>query len=273
MNERMRAFLRLQKLFERIDYHLVLDSVWDTHVVVETLLEVLAVNARSDIKSEVMKELERQHAALTALREVPEVDHDQLDQLLEGHKAFIDRLHGQSPALVQQMANHEFLNVVRQRFAVSSSPCSFDLPAYHQWLQRPAGQRRDVMTAWLRAFGTVQDAIDSVLEVIRRSTPFQEATAPKGFFQMTLDAHRPPQLLRVAIPCDTNNYPEISAGKHRFTVRFIHQDHPDQRAAQFENDHFLLRQTPELPLARCWNSAVPTRPLSRTTSNSAWPAA
>lgn len=236
MNERMRSFLRLQKLFERIDYHMLLDSVWDTHVVVETLLEVLAVNARSDIKSEVMKELERQHAALTALREVPEVDLEQLDPLLDGHKRYIDRLHGQSPARVQQVANHEFLNVVRQRFAVSSSPCSFDLPAYHQWLQRPPTQRRDAIAAWMQAFSTVQEAIDSVLEVIRKSTPFEKNLAAKGFFQMTLDASRPPQLLRVAIPCETNNYPEISAGKHRFTVRFIHQDHPDQRAAQFEDD-------------------------------------
>lgn len=236
MNERMRAFLRLQKLFERIDYHLTLDSVWDTHVVVSTLLEVLAVNARTDIKSEVMKELERQNASLTTLRQNPDIDQQQLDSLLEGHKSFIDRLHGQSPQLTQQLANNEFLNVVRQRFAVSSSPCSFDLPAYHQWLQRPAGHRREIVSNWLRAFTTVQAGIDSVLDTIRKSTHFQKASAPKGFFQMSLDPARPPQLLRVAIPCETNNYPEISAGKHRFTVRFIHQSHPDQRAAQNEDD-------------------------------------
>ena len=46
------------------------------------------------------------------------------------------------------------------------------------------------------------------------------------------------QLVRVMLPRDSDLFPEISGGKHRFTVRFLHQPdftaRPQQTAADVE---------------------------------------
>ena len=50
-----------------------------------------------------------------------------------------------------------------------------------------------------------------------------------------------PNLVRVLLPADEGIYPEISAGKHRFTVRFVKWQGTEKRPAQVEQDvRFLL---------------------------------
>ena len=53
---------------------------------------------------------------------------------------------------------------------------------------------------------------------------FSPATAVSGFYHHNLDGNQPNQLIRIQIPSEANYFPEISAGKHRFTVRFMHFD-------------------------------------------------
>ncbi|MFW6021354.1 MAG: cell division protein ZapD, partial [Guyparkeria sp.] len=45
--------------------------------------------------------------------------------------------------------------------------------------------------------------------------------AEEGFLQQSIESATPYQLLRVMIDDEIDAYPEISAGKHRFTVRFM----------------------------------------------------
>ena len=63
-----------------------------------------------------------------------------------------------------------------------------------------------------------------------------EELAEGGFYQRSLDAGSPCQLIRVAIQPDAGYYPEISAGRHRFTVRFMRLDSPEERPVQTDQD-------------------------------------
>ena len=67
----------------------------------------------------------------------------------------------------------------------------------------------------------VRDALTLLLSLTRSSSrPLQE-TATQGFFQQTLDAQRPTQLIRVGIADTLHMFAEISGGKHRFSIRFM----------------------------------------------------
>jgi cell division protein ZapD len=236
LTERIRALLRLQLLFERIDFHVARESIWNTHAAVTALLEVVAFTTRSDVKSEVMKELDRQSGALRQLHGMPHVDGAQLTALLAQHKELVNQLHAQKGQLGQHLANHEFLKSVRQRSNLSSSPVSFDLPSYHQWLRMPAKERYETMSAWLEPFATARTAVNSALDVIRGSGEFQDVTATNGYFEQTLNTDKPIQLLRMTLSPDLGMYPETSAGKHRFTIRFIKQPSPDHKGTQEKED-------------------------------------
>ena len=60
LNERMRTFLRLEFLYQQMLYNCDLDNDWATRAATSSLLEIMAILARGDIRSDVHKELDHQ---------------------------------------------------------------------------------------------------------------------------------------------------------------------------------------------------------------------
>ena len=60
----MRNFLRLDFVYQQAVHHHTRPDPWSTRAAVPALLEILAITQRGDIRSEVLKELERQTTAL-----------------------------------------------------------------------------------------------------------------------------------------------------------------------------------------------------------------
>ena len=225
LNERIRTFLRLEILFAHVDLPLQGDSQLHNRDTIEGLLNILAVFERSDLKAEVIKELERLVTTLSALENTPGVDRQALDDLLAELDQILDMLHLKKSAIGQTLRDNEFLYSIRQRSSIPGGACDFDLPAYHFWLQHtPPEERKQQLTIWLDQFSSARAAIDMSLKLIRGSTSFTKHTANTGFYQHSLDSNQPNQLIRVRIPKDASFFPEISGGKHRFTVRFMKFD-------------------------------------------------
>ena len=240
LNERVRTFLRLECLFTGAYAHVDGPSPWESRMVLGHLLDILAICGRTDLKTEVMKELERQTALLEALRHNPEVDRGRLVALLEQLETLVDGLHAMTGQPGQSLRGQELLNAVRQRSSIPGGTCHFDLPGLHHWLHRPAEERSAQLRRWLEQLEPVRQAIALLLRLIRQSARPVRQQASGGFFQQALDPNAPTQLLRVTLPAASPCYAEISAGRHRFTVRFLRPG-PEGRAVQAEEDvDFLL---------------------------------
>ena len=82
LNERMRTFLRLDFLYQQAMYHEERADSWSTRAAMGSLLEILAITARGDIRSEVLKELERQMAIMHEYGARPGVDGGRLKAVL-----------------------------------------------------------------------------------------------------------------------------------------------------------------------------------------------
>ena len=74
LNERIRTFLRLEYLFSQIKFFLRSETGYETRVTVSSLLDVLNIFTRSDLKAEVIKELDRHNLVLSRLQQSPGVD-------------------------------------------------------------------------------------------------------------------------------------------------------------------------------------------------------
>ena len=241
LNERMRIFLRLEHLMQRINIYLQGQDRLATHGAITTLIELFSLSTRGDLKSELMKELERQIANLNRLEHDPEVDQSRLSTVIEKQRHLITKLHSMSGQLGQELKENDFLNAIRQRMSVPGGTCDFDLPAYHYWLNRPVDERHAQIRQWNQPFVQVEEAISQILELIRDSAIPEMRIASKGFYQQALDSNRPYQLIRILLPEDVAHFPEISAGKHRFSVRFLELGNLDERSHQIDYDvEFLL---------------------------------
>ena len=74
LNERMRTFLRLDFLYSQALYHNEMQSQWGSRAAMGSLLDILAIAARGDVRADVQKELERHLAQLNVFQSKPGVD-------------------------------------------------------------------------------------------------------------------------------------------------------------------------------------------------------
>lgn len=240
LNERIRTFLRLEFLFSRVDNALKKNSELNNRDAIDGLLNILSVFERSDLKAEIIKEIERLIGNLSALENSPGVDNSALEELLSDLDQTLDALHLTKSSIGQNLRENDFLYSIRQRSSIAGGTCDFDLPAYHYWLQHSTDESRQAQILdWSDQFSAVRAAITITLQLIRGSTGFAECNASSGFYQHSLDSNLPTQLIRVKLPQNADYYPEISGGKHRFTVRLMQFD-INQRPQQIKDDAIFL---------------------------------
>lgn len=235
LNERVRTFLRLELLFDQVAYHLRGQSAFESRVTINHLIDILSFFNRTELKSEVTKELERHATILSRLEKSPDVDQEQLGHILNKIDPLIDKLHATTGLLGQNLKKNDFLNGLRQRNSIAGGSCSFDLPVYHYWLSRPAEQRIHDLSKWLAEFDTIGTAIHLILNLIRDSARPGKEIALEGVFHKSLDPNLPCQMIRVGMNAEDAFFPEISAGKHRFSVRFLRAG-ISERATQIQNE-------------------------------------
>lgn len=86
-NERIRTLLRLEDLHERFNFFLHQNHALQHHVALTLVFEMLEVASRSDLKSDLLQELERQKQILAGYREHPNIQKEVLDRCIERNRS------------------------------------------------------------------------------------------------------------------------------------------------------------------------------------------
>jgi cell division protein ZapD len=241
LNERMRTFLRLDFLYSQALYHNETGSQWGTRAAVTSLIDILAIIGRSDVRSEALKELERQLVLLGEFQSKPGVDPNRLTTLI----ANLNRLRGDllnaGVANLQPLKDSDFLNAVKHRSSIPGGTCEFDLPDYLFWLSQSEESRIRAFNHWLAMLRPLCDAVSELIWLTRQNGRTRQETAQGGNFTITFERENPLQLLRIALPASMGLYPEVSGSHHRCNVRFLAWKAVTERASQADADvKFLL---------------------------------
>jgi cell division protein ZapD len=222
-NERVRTYLRLEHLFQRFDELLSRDQAVDNHFALITLFELIDAGSRSDLKSDLLKDMDRHKQHFTALRGNPSVSEQALEQFLER----LDQCHGKLNQTMgkigQSVSDSELLSGLRNRITIPGGTCSFDLPNYHAWQHRAPDERRADIMRWSEPFGPMREAVVLLLTMMRDTGAAQKMIATQGQFQQSL-AQGKFQLMRVAVDPSSNVVPEISGNRLMVWVRMMRPD-------------------------------------------------
>ena len=70
-NESIRTMLRLEHLFDRLGQLIERDAPVDHHYALATIFEIMDVGSRADLKSDLLKELEKHRQQLARLPRQP----------------------------------------------------------------------------------------------------------------------------------------------------------------------------------------------------------
>jgi cell division protein ZapD len=223
-NESIRTMLRLEHLFERLGQLIPRETAVDHHYALATLFEIMDVSSRADLKSDLLKELERQRNLLNSYRGNPSISETILDEVVDRiEKAFRDlnQLQGKAGS---SLSSSEWLMSVRSRIGIPGGTCEFDLPAYYAWQQRESSRRQSDLTQWVQTLLPLEQALDVLLGLLRQSGMPHKVVAPGGQFQQSLPTGRTYQLMRVKLTEPTELIPEISGHRLMISVRLMRQD-------------------------------------------------
>jgi len=225
LTERVRTFLRLEFLFQQARHGISEGPPWGTRQAINSLLDLLTVLARGDVKSEVIKELD---GYLTLMRRIEDtgdndVNEERLSKVIHELEGHLEILQGLEHQPGHALRDHDFLNAIRQRSSIPGGACDFDLPSLHNWMLSSEDDQRSDLNQWYGELFQLDQAVQLALEILRNSANEEELVAEGGSYHQQLDSQRPIELLRITPVSHPGLFPEISGGRHRISIRFLEQ--------------------------------------------------
>ncbi len=239
-NESIRTMLRLEHLFDRLGALMARDPALDHHFALVTLFEILDVASRADLKSDLLKELEKHKVQFNAYRGSPGIDASRLDEVIARIDGAFQRLNALNGKTGATLASNEWLMSIRSRISIPGGTCEFDLPAYYHWQQLlPVRRRKDLMN-WAQSLMPMAEALQVLLGLLRDSGAPHKVAAIAGQFQQSLPAGRVYQLLRMRIDPSLGLIPEISGHRLMVSIRLMRQDEESRLKLTQEDTSFEL---------------------------------
>jgi cell division protein ZapD len=236
LTERMRTFLRIEFLHAQVKYHARELRGFGARAAIASLLEMMTILGRGDVRADVLKELERHAALLASYERQPDIDHERLGALAAEITRLKSAIARGGPHFMNPLKDCEFLNTIKHRSTIPGGTCVFDLPDYAYWLRLPYDDRVAQFERWTDVLDPICAAVAELLWLTREATEPVERVAVEGLYQHQMDRHAQASLVRVLLPRGGAYYPEISAGRHRVTVRFVKWQGVDMRPAQVNLD-------------------------------------
>lgn len=220
LNEKMRTWLRIEFLTSQLESSSTITDPLGALTFFRNAAELLDVFERGELRTDIVKELEKQQQKLRAWADVPGVDMELIDTLRDKLKACSGTLMA-APRMGQLMREDRLIGLVRQRLSIPGGCCSFDLPTLHIWLHVGQEQRDAQVAVWMESLRPIREALTQILDLIRQSGEFRSQTSVNGFFQ---DNGEGAELLRLQLSLEDSLYPQVSGHKSRYAIRFLPLD-------------------------------------------------
>jgi cell division protein ZapD len=237
--ERVRTYLRLEHIVHALQPNTPVSQQNFTRYF-SALFSVLDLCERSDVRTDVQKDLERRKAQLKIWAEHPDVNQQQLQETMQRVGDALQAIQPMS-RVGSNLKQDRLLSAIRQRFAMPGGTCNFDVPQLHFWLHQPQEVRDADTNRWWSELDVLVNGLLLELELMRGQARFQTASAPNGLLQ---ESTEPLSLLRIRVAADLPAYPVISGHKQRFSIRFLRYEPVNGKASYDQNIEFELALCP-----------------------------
>jgi len=239
LNERIRNYLKLEQLFKQVSSGADSDITTSHQVFFNALFAIIDMLERSDIRGELIKDLEKLQQNLVIWSQAPDIDTSALEENLQETVCLVSQLKVNSQTWCQ-LKEHKLLASLKQRFAIQGGNSSFDLPQLQFWLHQSKSQITTDIEQWLSLLDNIKNSLALVLKFIRQRAEFENIETDSGFYQ---DNGEGLLLLRIKVAQSAQYYPTISGNKFRYSIRFMLPCEQDGR--RYSN------QATKFQLARC----------------------
>jgi len=239
-NESIRTMLRLEHLFDRLGQLIERDAPVDHHYALATIFEIIDVGSRADVKSDLLKELEKHRLQLIGYRGNPSISEETLEGVIARIDGVFARLNQVAGKAGAALTANEWLMSIRSRISIPGGTCEFDLPAYYAWQQLDAKRRRADLLQWVGSLMPLAEALRVLLDLLRDSGAPHHVVAVGGQYSQSLPAGRIYRLMRVRLDPAQQLVPEISGHRLMVLVRLMRQEGDGRLRASEADTEFEL---------------------------------
>lgn len=242
LEEKMRVYLRIEALLKQLEAGCIcIDSI-RYPIFFGGLFNLLDLLERTDLRAELIKDLERRESRLQAYINHPDVDQERLKNvhnevqrtlqaLCEGHK------------FGYLLKENRFLANLRQRMGIMGGQCHHELPEFQRWLQQPEAARNMQALQWFEQLAVLNSALSMELRMVREQARFESLIAEGGIWHSHDEKL---SLLRLRLDPQIAAYPLISGHRQRFTIRFMQTN-----GMQGTQERLHYNDSVPFQLARC----------------------
>lgn len=239
-NERIRTLLRVEDLLAKVVFNIEAGHEFHHHCALLSLLQILDVVNRAELKLDLLQELDRQKLAMMHLKGNPAIAAKKPDTIIADIESAASALRAETTKLGQTLRANEWLMSIKQRAGIPGGVCEFDVPSYHYWLGLDMERRKQDFETWLKPLLPMQQAVGIILYIVRGSGLTTKLIAENGAYQQMLGGAKPAQMLRIEVPDDLGCFPEVSANKYAINIRFNSLDCLQRPQKSDENVQFDL---------------------------------
>jgi cell division protein ZapD len=235
VQEKIRKFIKIEFLLNKIYYFKGKDDKSENYIALLALCELYEILSRSDIKSELIREIETQNSYFQSIKEMPQADSSKLNSVLEKQNILLKLIYSNEVNYLDHLGRDILFKTILKNYFTQLQPASIDF-----WLSRDILIRETQIDLWLEPLIFIKRSIDFILEVVRKSGRFEDRMAEKGFFIEKLNPKKNVLLIRVTLTSDLYYYPQISVGKQRLTIMFMTKDDKNNLVPYQEDLSFIL---------------------------------
>ena len=235
VQEKIRKFIKIEFLFNKLFYFKHKENKHDNYIALLALCELYEILSRSDIKSELIREIENQNHYFKKIKEIPEANSEKLSSILEKQKVLLQLIHGIESNYLEYLENDILFKTIAKNSINPLQPTSVEF-----WLSRDIVLRENQINLWTEPLLFIKKSVDFILEVIRKSGRFEDKLAEKVFFIEKLDPKKNILLIRITLTSDLYYYPQISVGKQRLNIMFMSKDDKNNLISHKEDVAFIL---------------------------------
>ena len=239
LNERLRTFMRVEFLNNRLKYALEKDDTWAIRASVNTLLEIYSILSRTDVRREVLFDLDRYIFQMTQYQDSSRVNQEraiEINQKLDSLKSDVDEV---GTGYLSQIRDIDFVGSLLHRHTLPGGRAEFDMPKYKFWLDSGLSRTQRDLREWVGVTKPVCDSIDQILWLLRESAEAISTVAINGLYNHQIERNSQISLVRIFLS-KNNVFPEISGGKHLISIRFLNWAKTDEKTTQ-ENKNIRFK--------------------------------
>ena len=216
LNERTRRFLRVQEVFQKFDAQINNMSKFSEHACFTTLFDVMSCASRSDLKIEIIQELDKQLLILIKKNKTSKNIKKSLEL-----KRIKKSLEKSNIPTGHHFGSDKFLQELK---AASDSPfgiVSSDITQFQSWIkQLETKEKKDYFRGKFKVYASIYSGLNAIISILKASAQNETHVTKSGVLQHSLDPKLKNDLVLVTLPVKGRFCPQITSNKYALNIHF-----------------------------------------------------